>query len=189
MSLLLQISRALDQLISLIGRTAAWLFLLLILFIVFDVITRKFGMQIPGYGSTRLQESEWHVHTVIFLIGLSFAYLRDAHVRVDLFRERFSPRTKAWVEMIGCLIFLMPYATVVTVEAWDFTMRAWASGEVSAAMTGLPHRWAIKSFLVIGFILLFLAGLAMLFNRIVYLFGPLDLREQAALDRGEGAAH
>ena len=169
-------SARLERFVSFFGRIAAWLSIPLMLVIVFDVVTRKLnllqGSAIEGIvTSTKLQESEWHLHTVLFLLCLSWAYFNDAHVRIDLLRDRFSPRTKAWIELLGCLLFLVPYAGVVGFYAWEFFWRSFIIDEGSAATTGLPNRWAIKFTLFWAFLLLFLAGVSVFLNRLAYLKG------------------
>ena len=172
----IDLSRWLERVVSAIGNVAAWLSLPLMLVIVFDVVSRKLNL-LQGsvlervVTSTKLQELEWHLHATLFLLCFAWAYVRDAHVRIDLVRERFGPRTKAWIELVGCLVFLIPYATLVTYYAHEFWWRSWLIDEGSAATTGLSHRWIIKFALPLGFALLFLAGVAMVINRIAFLRG------------------
>ena len=125
-----------------------------------------------------LQEAEWHAHVILFTLLIGYTYIKDAHVRIDLVRERLSERTQWWIELLGCLLFLIPYCVLVVYFSYDFTVRSYINQEISSSATGLTHRWIIKSFLPIGFALLGLAGIAVLFRKIVELFGPPDLREQ-----------
>ncbi len=167
----LRFARALERLVTVVGRTFAWLSVPLAAVIVFDVITRRFFV----LGSTKLQELEWHLHAALFLMLLGYAYLKDAHVRIDILRERMSPRTKAWVEVIGCLLFLIPYSMLIVYYSVNFWERSFALDESSAATTGIPHRWIIKAAMPLGFALLFLAGLSVLLNRLHYLLGDPEL--------------
>ncbi len=167
MERLLRISNRIDRFVSGIGRLAAWLAAALMAVIIFDVVTRRFLV----LGSTKLQEMEWHIHGVLFLLCLGFAYLRDAHVRIELVRDGFSPRTKAVVELLGCLFFLIPYAVVVIWFDIEFARRAFATGEVSAALTGLGQRWIIKSVIGVGFGLLILAAIAVSIKCVSCLIG------------------
>lgn len=181
---LIRISDIFDRFISRIGKLAAWATLLLMATIVFDVVTRRFLV----LGSTRLQEFEWHVHTVLFAFCLGFAYLANAHVRIDLVRERLSKRTQWWIELVGIVLFLFPYCVLVIYFGYDFTMRSFFQHEASASATGLPYRWIIKSAIPIGFSLLLLSGVAVLLRKIVELFGPPHLTaEVAATERAERA--
>ena len=100
MEALLKLSDGIDALVSRIGKWAALLAVPLMLTIMYDVIQRKFG----GQGSIKLQELEWHLHTGLFMLCFGFAYIRDAHVRIELIRDNLRPRTRAIVEMIGAII-------------------------------------------------------------------------------------
>ena len=156
-----------------IGRATAWVAIFLMLVIVFDVVTRRFFV----LGSTKLQELEWHIHAVLFLFCLGWAYLKDAHVRIDLVRERLSDRAQKWVELIGCLMFLIPYAVIVIFYGVDWWHRSFIQNESAASATGLPYRWIIKAALPIGFTILLLSGIGMAFRKIVQLFGTPDMVE------------
>ena len=155
-----------------VGRIGAWISVSLMIIIIFDVITRRFLV----LGSTKLQEGEWHLHGVLFLLCLGFAYLKNAHVRISLVHERFSPRVQRWIEFVGCLVFALPYCAIVFYFALDFVERSWVVGEASDSATGLPYRWAIKGFLPAGMLLLGLAAIAVLLRKFVELFGSPELR-------------
>jgi len=172
MELLIRVSEGLDRVIVKIGKVAAWAGLALILVTIFDVVTRRFFV----LGSTRLQELEWHFHVILFALCLGYAYLKDAHVRIDLVRERLSERTQWWIEIAGGLLFLLPFCAMVVWYGIDFTERSFATSEVSASATGLTHRWLIKAVIPIGFALLGLAGIAILLRKIVELFGSEEQR-------------
>ena len=183
MGYLLRVEGVLNSVTTWVGRIGAWISVPLMIIIVFDVITRRFLV----LGSTKLQEGEWHMHAVLFLLCLGFAYLRNAHVRISLVHERFSPTTQRWIEFIGCLIFAIPYCAIVLYFAIDFVERSWAVGEASDSATGLPFRWAIKAFLPAGMLLLGLAAIAVLLRKFVELFGSPELRHAVA-ERDDGSA-
>lgn len=190
MGVLIPISRALDQFITMIGKLAAWLLIPMMLVIIVDVITRKFNL-LSALGdyfrssgmlgaadfvntyltSTKFQEMEWHLHAALFLLCLGFGYVRNSHVRIEVLRERFSTPTKAWLELIGTVFFLVPFACVVLWYSISFAERSFDNNEISAAMTGLSHRWIIKSFLPVGMVLLLIASFAVILRNIVYLEG------------------
>jgi TRAP-type mannitol/chloroaromatic compound transport system permease small subunit len=174
MELLIRVSEGLDRVIIKVGKLAAWAGLALILTTIFDVVTRRFFV----LGSTKLQEAEWHFHVILFAFCLGYAYLKDAHVRIDLVREKLSERTQWWIEVAGCLLFLLPYCAMVVYYGINFTERSFATSEVSASATGLSYRWAIKAAIPIGFTILGLAGIAVLLRKIVELFGPEELRRK-----------
>jgi len=171
MKLLFKISNLFDRLVSAIGTAAAWLSLPLIAIIVFDVITRRFLV----LGSTKLQEMEWHIHALLFFLCIGWAYLKNAHVRIELVHERLPRRTQLWIELLGCLLFLIPYCLIVFGHGVDWWQRSWAINEMSDSATGLPYRWAIKVFLPIGFFVILLAAITVFLRKVVQLFGPTRL--------------
>jgi TRAP-type mannitol/chloroaromatic compound transport system permease small subunit len=184
---MLDLADRLEKVPQFFGRLGSWLILPLIGVIMFDVLTRKlFGgaiqqwiQETPLYhvlSPTKLQESEWHLHALVFLLAIGFSYTMNAHVRVDVLREKVSDRKQAWIEMLGIIIFLLPYLLVIGYLCLNFIWRAYDSNEASAAMTGLSHRWIIKSFLLVCLILVLFAGLCTLLRQWVYLFGPEHLR-------------
>lgn len=171
MKILLRLNEITESWIVWIGRVTAWVAIALMIVIVFDVITRRFLV----LGSTKLQELEWHIHAVLFLFCLGYAYLKDAHVRIDLVRERLGRRTQLWIELIGCLFFLIPYCIIVIYYGVDWWHRSFEQNEMAASATGLPYRWIIKAALPIGFVILLLSAVGMAFRKIVQLFGPPNL--------------
>ncbi len=162
---LVRISLALNRGLCFVGQLGAWLSIPLIFIIIFDIVTRRFLV----LGSTKLQEMEWHLHAALFLLALGFGYLRNSHVRIEVVRERFSQLWKARLEVIGVSLFLLPYAALVIWFGIDFAQRSFSMNEVSSALTGLTHRWIIKSFVPIGMFLLLLAGVAVLLRNVAYL--------------------
>ncbi len=172
---LLWLSDVLDAAVSLVGRLAAWLALALIAVIMLDVITRRLFV----LGSTRLQELEWHLHGTLLLLVIGFAYLRNAHVRIEIFREQMSPRGRAIVEMIGCLLLIAPFCWLMVNSGYTYAYRAFVVGEGSPALTGLPHRFIIKGMIPLGFALVAMAALAVFARCFVFAFGPAALRQRA----------
>jgi TRAP-type mannitol/chloroaromatic compound transport system permease small subunit len=146
---------------------------------VFDVLTRKFGFQLPQLGSTRLQELEWHLHTALFSFWLGTAYLKNAHVRIDILVTNTSPRKLAWIEFLGVLVFALPYCLVAIYFSYDFFNTAWQFNESSDSATGLPWRWIPKGVISIGLILLLAAVVSVALRLIVFLWGPARLRGAA----------
>jgi len=180
MERLMSISNGLDRLVTKVGNCAAWMALPLILVTVFDVITRRFFV----LGSTRLQEAEWHLHTILFTLVLGAAYLKDNHVRVDLVRERLSKRSQAWLEIIGCSFFLIPYTLLILFFSFEFVANSFVMGEGSASTNGLDYRWLIKSTLIFGFLLVLGAGVSVLLKNIVFLSQPTLVKtNDVALER------
>lgn len=183
---LLAASAAIDRALGRIGRAAGWLFFACVGVICFDVVTRKFGYQLPGFGSTRLQELEWHLHAALFALWLGLAYVRNAHVRIDTFVAGAGPRTHAWLELAGVVLFALPYCLVGVYFGLDYTWTAWLRNEASESLSGLPYRVVPKGLIAAAFLLL-LAGVASVAMRtLVFLFGPEQLRSRAAFAGAKG---
>jgi TRAP-type mannitol/chloroaromatic compound transport system permease small subunit len=180
MERMLAASDAINRVLGRIAMAVGWLFVVCTVVICFDVLSRKFGYQIPGMGSTRLQELEWHLHTALFCFWLGAAYVKNAHVRIDIAIAAAKPRTQAWIELIGCVIFAIPYCLIAIYFSTDFTALAWRLNESSDSATGLPWRWIPKACITIGLILLLVAVLSVLMRLVVYLFGPPSLRARSA---------
>jgi TRAP-type mannitol/chloroaromatic compound transport system permease small subunit len=177
MSLLLKFAALVEAVLKRIADAGAWAFIACIVVITFDVISRKMGFQIPGLGSTRLQELEWHLHGILFCTWLGYAYIRNAHVRIDVFTGGMSPRRKLWLELGCCLVFALPYLWVALPYALDFFMVSLRQNESSDAPTGLLYRWVVKFFLFIAFVTVAAAVAAVVARCVVALFGTA---EQAA---------
>lgn len=181
MERLIGFAKALDGFVVRIGRLAAWTGLLLVAVTVFDVVTRNMSQsswnilqslsaaQQTFFGSTQLQELEWHLHTILFLFCLGYAYVKGAHVRIDLIRERLGSRARDWIEVFGILLFLLPFCALVLVYGVEFAAVSFEQHEGSASGGGLPDRWVIKTALPLGIGLLGLSGVAQLLSRLAAL--------------------
>ncbi len=161
-----RLSLIIDPLLSRLGEWSSWLWLFLMAIIVLNVVLRYAF----GEGRIELEEVQWHLYACGFLLGLSYAYQADAHIRVDVLHERFAPRTQAWIELYGTLLFVLPFMTVIIVFSLPFVGAAFDLGEVSQAPGGLPYRWIIKAMLPAGFAMLLLATLSRLSRVWSFLF-------------------
>lgn len=160
-------SRWVDRCVNKIGEWVSWLWLVLLVVIVLNVVMRY----LLGEGRIEFEEIQWHLYAIGFLLGLSYAHSNDAHIRVDVVRARLSPRHQAWIELYGILLLFLPFTLLVLYFSVPFIQYSYSTGEVSGAPGGLPYRWVIKSFLWIGFALLLLSGIARLSRVWRYLFG------------------
>ncbi len=151
-------SRRVDPLLGRIGRWVSWLWLVLLGIIVLNVVLRYAF----GEGRVEFEEIQWHLYSIGFLIGMCYAYEADVHIRVDVLHERFSPRLRAWIELYGILLLLLPFITLILVFSVPFVRQSYLVGEVSQAPGGLPYRWLMKAVLPLGFTLLLLATLSRL---------------------------
>jgi TRAP-type mannitol/chloroaromatic compound transport system permease small subunit len=160
-------SKKVDGWILKIGQWISWLWLVLLSVIVLNVLLRYAFDE----GRIEFEEIQWHLYAAGFLLGLSYAYQSDAHIRVDVLHERFSARTQAWLELYGIILLLLPFIWVVLYHSIPFTLISLEQGEVSQAPGGLPMRWIIKGMLPLGFGLLLLATLSRLSRAWTCLFG------------------
>ena len=159
----------------------------LIAVIMFDVITRKIDFIRIGMAEMNLrwlnpiifQDLEWHLHGVILFLSFGFGYLMNAHVRVDIFRELLSHRKQAWMEMIGLAVFAIPYLLLISYFAFRFLALSIAQGEGSESLTGIGMRYIIKSFMLVGFVLLWFSFLATIMRLVAYLFGDATTQHAA----------
>lgn len=180
----IQLSEKLRQFVDLVGRFGSWFILPLVLITTFDMGLRKTGeVQIwmienisQYFGSTMLQEMEWHSHTILFTLVLGYGYIWNTHVRVDLVRENLAFKHKAWLEFLGLSIFYIPFCCILLYFAAVYSYDAFMINEASASLVGLSHRWAIKAFLVAGILVAIVAGVAVWLQVAMILFGPQNLR-------------
>tara|TARA_Y100001968_G_C19340976_1_gene709481 strand:+ start:191 stop:949 length:759 start_codon:yes stop_codon:yes gene_type:complete len=180
----LRLSERLRRIVDLVGRFGSWFILPLVLITTFDMALRKTGeVQIwmienisQYFGSTMLQEMEWHSHTILFTLVLGYGYIWNTHVRVDLVRETLAFKKKVWLEFLGLSIFYIPFCCILLYFAAVYSYDAFMINEASASLVGLSHRWAIKAFLVAGVLVAIIAGLSVWFQIAMIIFGPPNLR-------------
>ena len=146
----LNISYILDRLSKYAGLMAAFLVVVLSFLVAYDAVMRY----LFSAGSIALQEMEWHLFDVIFLLGLTYALKHDKHVRVDIFFERYSKENRTMVQILSMLFLVLPFSLVFLVDATDMFMQSYLQDEISSDPGGLTHRYIIKGVLVFSFVLL-----------------------------------
>jgi TRAP-type mannitol/chloroaromatic compound transport system permease small subunit len=166
MSLLLRFSRLIDGLSDLIGKLAMWMILAATLISAGNAIIRK----TLDISSNAWLEIQWYLFAAIFLLGGGYAFLRNAHVRIDFISSKFSDRTRNWIDVGGIVIFLLPLCYLMIYEGWPLFVNAWNSGEMSSNAGGLI-RWPVYALIPLGFALLMLQGLSELVKRLAFLTG------------------
>lgn len=162
-----RLSRIVDPALARIGIMTSWLWLILLAVIVTNVVLRYAF----GEGRIEFEELQWHLYAVAFLVGMSYTLQKDSHIRVDVLHEQFEPRTKAWVELYGILLFLLPFIALMLIFSMPFVAVSFQVGEVSSSPGGLPYRWLIKAIIPIAFLLLLFAALSRLSRVWMFLFG------------------
>lgn len=160
------LSKTLDAVVDFIGVQFSWLWVLTMGFIIYSVVSRYAFAQ----GSVMLEEIQWHLAGAAWLVGLSYTLVHDMHVRVDVLHERFSLKTKTWIEMLGLTFLLLPFLVLALMEFIPYVASSYQQGEHSQAPNGLPYRWILKSFLPISIALLIVASVSRLSRTSAYLF-------------------
>lgn len=163
-----------------IGRLAGWLATAMVLLICFDVVAKFFAPKLDiHYSNTAVFEMQWHIFALVFLLGTAYTLRHDRHVRVDLFYSKFSPKGKAWVNLLGVIFFLMPFCLIVIETSITYVRNSFLMNEKSPDPGGLTHRYLIKGMIIVGFSLLILQGIALLFKSILTIAGQdEELTEQ-----------
>ncbi|MDY7008061.1 MAG: TRAP transporter small permease subunit [Cyanobacteriota bacterium] len=160
MKRLLRLSRMIDRLNELIGRLTYWLVLLMILVGVWNVIGRYLGRSVgQNLTSNAFIEVQWYIFDLVFLLGGAYCVKHNQHVRVDIFYNRWSPKRKALANLIGTILFLIPFSLIVIFVSWGAVLNSWAILETSPDPGGLP-RYPIKTMIIVSFVLLFLQGIS-----------------------------
>lgn len=166
MSFLLQISRLIDAISELIGKMAMWLILAATLISTGNALIRK----VFGTSSNAWLEIQWYLFAAVFMLGGGYAFLRNAHVRIDFISSKFTDRTRNWIDIGGILIFLFPLCYMMATLGWPLFVNAYVSGEMSSNSGGLI-RWPVYALIPLGFGLLFLQGISELIKRFAFLTG------------------
>ena len=166
MSFLLKMSRLIDAMSDLIGKLVMWFILATTLISAGNAIVRK----LFDSSSNALLEIQWYLFAAVFMLGSGYAFLRNAHVRIDFISSKFSPRGRNWVDVFGILVFLFPLCYMMATLGWPLFERAWNTGEMSSNAGGLI-RWPVYGLIPLGFAVLFLQGVSELIKRLAFLTG------------------
>jgi TRAP-type mannitol/chloroaromatic compound transport system permease small subunit len=157
---LLQIAKVIDTINEWIGRLTYWLVLFMVLIGVWNVAGRYLGRFFgQNLTSNALIEVQWYLFDLVFLLGAAYTLKHDDHVRVDIFYKDWNPRRKALANLVGTLLFLMPFCCLVIYYSWGTVINSWRIQEMSPDPGGLP-RYPIKSMIIVSLVLLILQGIS-----------------------------
>ena len=165
--LLVKLERIINRFSDFLGTVSSLLFIALLFNVFYDVITRYVFNDV----SIGLQELEWHLYAAIFLLGVPYALRHEGHVRVDVIYERLTPRQRAWIDIIGTVVFLLPFTLLVGWYGVGFAEEAYQLGETSGDPGGLPYRWIIKAVIPFAFFSIAISGVGLLLKSINILLG------------------
>ena len=174
MQSLLKLSAIADRILGAIAKVGAWAGVLLIATVMYDVTTRYLGLP-RGFGlnATQIQEFEYWLHTFLFTLFIGYAYTKQGHVRIDLVRDRLPLKVKFLFEILGIVLFLIPFCVVAINYNINYAVTSYNEGEISKSVIGLTNIWILKSFLPIMFVLLLVAGVSQLIKSVAGLIGAL----------------
>ena len=157
LSRLAPLLRAVDAVNEAAGRLAGLLAAVLVA-LVFGLVLARYAF---NAGSVAAQEAVLWLHAALFLLGLGYTLRHDGHVRVDVFSQRWSPRTRARVTLAAALLLLLPFCAFMLAMSWDYVLASWSAREGSRDPGGLPAWYLLKALLPVSAALLFLQGLAL----------------------------
>ena len=157
---MLPIIKAIEFAIRWIGEKSSYINVILVLIICIDVFMRY----VLNTTQTWVIELEWHLFALIFLLGASYTLQEDQHVRVDLWYADRSAKTKAWINLTGTILFLVPWCLILIHSSFNYATNSWMMCEGSPNPGGLPARYIIKYCMTLGFVLLLLQGIAVIYR-------------------------
>ncbi|BCR03257.1 C4-dicarboxylate ABC transporter substrate-binding protein [Desulfuromonas versatilis] len=177
MEIIKKIVGSIDFLNEKVGFLVSWLTTVLVVVVCYDVFTRY----VLRSSSVAVQELEWHIFALVFLLGAAYTLKEDGHVRVDVFYSRCSPRGKALIDFIGGLVFLIPFSILIIWTSKQFVAMSWMIREISPDPGGLPARYLLKAAIPVGFVLVLLQGIAQTLRSLLTLIGrPLPSKDSSA---------
>jgi TRAP-type mannitol/chloroaromatic compound transport system permease small subunit len=173
--MLLMIEKLINSLTDAVGKMAALLLILLLFNVFYDVVMRYVFNDV----SIGMQELEWHLYSSMFLLGIAYTLRHDAHVRVDLIYEQLTLIKKAWVNLIGCIVFLLPFVILISFYGLSFALDSYQLNEQSGDPGGLSMRWLIKGMIPFSFATISLAGFGLLLHSINTIRGINSIKKEA----------
>ena len=170
----LAFSRAIDSMNTRIGRSVAWLILVAVIVSTVNAIIRK----VFNVSSNSWLELQWVLFGAVFLLCASWTLQVKEHIRIDIVNSMLPRRVRQWIELLGHLLFLMPFSLLIVYHSWPFFMRSYAINEQSLSAGGLPQ-WPAKGLVVIGFVMLTFQGVSEIIKQIAIMRGDLADDEAA----------
>jgi TRAP-type mannitol/chloroaromatic compound transport system permease small subunit len=175
---LLKFAGAIDAINEFFGAIANYLVVLVIAVGFYNVVARYIGRYIGvTLASNVYIELQWYLFSMIFFLGFGYILKHGINVRVDFLYARLDERQRAWVDLLGTLLFLIPFCLLGLYVTFNPVLRSWVSWEMSPDANGLP-RAPIKSFVVIAFVLLLLQSVAQVIKYVAILQGHHEVAEQ-----------
>ncbi|MCB9680086.1 MAG: TRAP transporter small permease subunit [Alphaproteobacteria bacterium] len=169
---LLRLSRGIDRVTAALGASVSWLVLAMVLVGTGNALARYAGRWTgSALASNGWLELQWYLFSLVFLLAAPDALRRNAHVRVDVLYGRLAPRRAAWIDVVGAVLFLLPFCVFGVVVSLPAVQASWAVWEQSPDAGGLP-RWPLKTVIPVAFVLLGLQGVSELVKAVGRVRGP-----------------
>jgi TRAP-type mannitol/chloroaromatic compound transport system permease small subunit len=165
--MLREVARKIDAFQERIGHGVSWLMFAMVVVVFGDVILRY----LFNKSSVFTQELEWHLFGLVYLLAAGYTMLYDEHVRIDILYSKWSPRTKAAVDFVLLFVMFFPSAVMIVMTTWPFVKHSFAVNEGSPDPGGIPFRWAYKSVIIVGFLLLMLQGVSQAVKNFYWMMG------------------
>lgn len=158
------ISRALERIVRKFGQAISWLTLAMVL-VMFALVALRYWFDTSWIW---LQESVTWMHAAVFMLGSAYTLADDQHVRVDIFYREMSKKQRAGVNLMGTLMFLLPFTGFIFWISWQYVSLSWNIQEGSQEAGGLPYPWVplMKSFIPVATFLLAMQGIAMVLRSV-----------------------
>ena len=185
MNWLLKLAALIDAINRRIGQLMFILVLVMILVGVYNASVRYLGGFFgANLSSNAYLEFQWYMFGAIFLLGAAYTLQKDGHVRVDVLQSRLSPKAKAWVDLVGIVVFMIPFCAMVFWLSLPWVMNSWHLLETSSDPGGLP-RYPIKTVVPVAFVLLLLQGVSQLIKAVAVIRGirPAIYEENTAPEK------
>jgi TRAP-type mannitol/chloroaromatic compound transport system permease small subunit len=163
-----RVTGAIDRAIAAIGQAATWCCLYVVV-AEFAVVVMRYAL---GMGSIKLQESVLYAHAGLFMLAAAWTLQVDGHVRVDIFYAQATPRRRALIDLMGALLFLLPFAAALLLLSVPYAGRSWAILERSREASGLPFVYLLKTLIPLFALLIGLQGVAQVLRAALLLTGP-----------------
>ena len=177
---LLALSRAIEAVNDQIGKKIAWLILVAVLVATMNAIVRK----VFSVSSNAWLELQWMLFGAVFLLCASWTLQVKEHIRIDIVNSMLPKRVRQWIELLGHVLFLMPFALLIVYHSVPFFLRSYAINEQSLSAGGLPQ-WPAKGLVVVGFVMLVFQGVSEIIKQVAIMRGKLDDDDSS---RGHAAA-
>ena len=164
----LRLSAGIDRLNTAIGKSAYWLILVAVLVSAINAIVRKAF----DVSSNAWLELQWQLFGAVFMLCAAYTLLKNEHIRIDIVNSRLPKRVRDWIDLLGHLLFLMPFVLLMIYDGWPFFLTSWNQNEQSLNAGGLPQ-WPAKFLIPLGFFLLFLQGVSEIIKRLAVMQGRI----------------